>query len=665
VNITEAFVLAQQQQQAGSLLQAVDLYRQILEADPANVPVLQGLATAYGALGDLPNLTQCFRQLAGLTPDQAEAHYRLGVALMKEGKPVEAAAAFERTLNLQPNRPEVQSNLGVARHAQGELEAAIAWYRRALTSGPDHPVVRNYLGLALRDHGKLDEAAACYQRALQLNPDYPDAYFNLGDVLFRQDDFAGAAAAYGRAVSLRPDHVDAHCHLGAALNAQGQAGEAAACYRRALELGPNRPQTCVDLGDAFYALEDLAGAEAAYRRALSLDAQCAEAHNGLAYVMEHQGRTQQAVEHATAALGLRPDWTEPLSTLAGLAANGYCDFPESQAERLKTLAANANLAPSDASRLHFALAQLHERRGAYDDAFAAYRQANALQQRLARQADQAFDARAHDEVIDGLIAAFGARFFGRTHGFGLDTETPVFIVGMPRSGTTLVEQILSRHPQVFAAGETNDGGRLVARLPELLGGAEGYPRCIERLDPTAARTLAGEYLQAIAARSGDAARVTDKSPLNYLYLGLLAALFPRARVIHCRRDPRDVCLSCYFQYFGRAGFAWDLGDAGRYYRTYQRLMDHWRDVLPVHPLEVVYEDLVAHQEAVSRQMVAFCGLPWDERCLTFYESRRPVHTASKLQVRRPIYATSVGRWRRYEKHLKPLLDALGFGGGSS
>jgi tetratricopeptide (TPR) repeat protein len=604
VTITEAFVLAQQQQQAGSLLQAVDLYRQILQADPANAAVLQNLAAAYEGLRDLPDAADCYRRLAGMEPGRAEMHYRLGMALFKQGKPAEAAAAFEKTLQLRPDQPEVHSNLGVALQAQGDLEAAIACYKRALSLGPDHAVVRNYLGLALKDHGKLQEALACYRRALQLKPDYPEAYINLGDALYDQGDVAGA--------------------------------------------------------------------EAAYRHALSLVPGSADAHNGLTYVLEDQGRAEEAVQHALEALRSRKDWAQPLFMLAGLAANGYYEFPQAQVERIQTLVGDPKLPPSDASRLHFALALLHEKRGAYDDAFASYRQANALQHRLVRQTARAFDPQKHDEAIDQLMATFTPEFFQRVQGFGLDTELPVFIVGMPRSGTTLVEQILSRHPRVFAAGELKDISRLVANLPTLLGAPEGYPRCISRLDQSSIRTMASEYLQAITTRAGEAGgigvspvsgggavRLTDKAPLSYLHLGLLAALFPRARVIHCRRDPRDVCLSCYFQYFRRTEFAWDLGDLGRYYRAYERLMDHWRAVLPVAPLDVVYEDLVACQETVSRQLVAFLGLPWDERCLAFYESRRPVQTASKLQVRRPIYTTSVGRWRHYEAHLKPLLDALG------
>jgi tetratricopeptide (TPR) repeat protein len=345
--------------------------------------------------------------------------------------------------------------------------------------------------------------------------------------------------------------------------------------------------------------------------------------------------------------------------LADLAANGYYDFPQAQVERIQTMLRDPDLPPNDASQLHFALAFLREKQGAYDEAFASYQQANAVQHRLVHETSRAFDPQKHDEAIDRFIATFTPEVFERVEGFGLDTELPVFVVGMPRSGTTLVEQILSRHPQVFGAGELREIRRLVVKLPSRLGTSEAYPQCIGRLDQSTARAMAEEYLRDIVGRGGQAARVIDKAPLNYLHLGLLAALYPRARVIHCRRDPRDVCLSCFFQYFRRADFGWDLGDLGRFYRAYERLMEHWRAVLPVQPFDVVYEDLVAHQEAVSRQLVAFCGLEWDDRCLTFYEGRRPIQTASKLQVRRPIYTTSVGRWRHYEKHLKPLLDALG------
>ena len=425
---------------------------------------------------------------------------------------------------------------------------------------------------------------------------------------------------------------------------------------------PLAPQCALTWATQLHDQGDVVGAAAAYRRALSLQPNDADAHNGLAQVLEEQGQPQQAVQHALAALHLRPDWAPMLFILAELAANGHYDFPEEQLQRIETRIGVPGTSPTDASLLHFALAMLREKRGAYDDAFDSYRQGNALVHGLLKETGQAFDAQEHDGLTDRLIATFTPALFERVRGFGLDTEAPVFIVGMPRSGSSLVEQILSRHPRVFAAGELGDVGRLAAGLPARLGAPEGYPRCVDRLDQPTAAAVAAEYLQGLARRGAPtgypAARVTDKAPLNFLHLGLLAALLPHARVIHCRREPRDVCLSCYLQYFRELNFTWDLGNLGRYYRAYERLMEHWRRVLPVQPLEVDYEQLVTQPEPMIRRLLAFCGLEWDDRCLRSHESRRPVQTQSKLQVRRPIYTTSVGRWRRYEAHLGPLRESL-------
>jgi hypothetical protein len=231
---------------------------------------------------------------------------------------------------------------------------------------------------------------------------------------------------------------------------------------------------------------------------------------------------------------------------------------------------------------------------------------------------------------------------------------------MMRSGTSLAEQILASHSAVYGAGELRDIDLLVATLPQRLGAAEGYPACLGRLDAAAVRALADEHLGRLRQRGGAAARVVDKAPFNFLHLSLIVTLFPRARLVHCRRDPVDTCLSCYFQNFGEPmGFTLDLRHLGLYYRAYERLMAHWARVLPVPVFELQYEELTADQEAVSRRLVEFCGLDWDERCLRFHETRRPVRTASTLQVRRPMYQSAVGRWKRYEAHLGPLLEALG------
>jgi hypothetical protein len=313
----------------------------------------------------------------------------------------------------------------------------------------------------------------------------------------------------------------------------------------------------------------------------------------------------------------------------------------------------------------FTLAGEHARAGHTDEAFAAYRQAYELRRGLLQDRGQAFDAARHRAYVDRLIAAFDPAYFRRAAGWGSDSELPVFVVGMPRSGSTLVEQILASHPQVFGAGELGELPRLTARLAKAAGSADPQRTPLPLPDEATARQLAAALLGQLTRLGGGATRVVAKTLENFLLLGVIATLFPRARVIHCRRDPLDVALSCYFQNFQSLDFTWSLDDIAAYYREYERLMAHWHRVLPLPIHEVCYEDLVRRQEEVSRALLAHCGLDWDERCLAFFENRRAVRTASTLQVRKPISTQSIGRWQRYRAHLGPLLSALGEQGAVS
>jgi hypothetical protein len=299
-----------------------------------------------------------------------------------------------------------------------------------------------------------------------------------------------------------------------------------------------------------------------------------------------------------------------------------------------------------------------ERKGAYDEAFAEFARGNACTHRIHDRKQQAFhvaaDCRSHGE----RNALFDREYFARMAPLGHPSELPVFIIGMPRSGTTLVEQILSSHPRFAGAGELLEMQYSRLDLPALLNVSEPYPACLMKLTRETAWGLAERYLQRLRREDSHALRVSDKLPENYYQLGLIAVLFPRARIIHCQRDPRDTCVSCFCENFEGVRYSTSLENLGQYYVEYERLMAFWRKVLPNPLFEVQYEDLVDRQEAVSRDLVAFCGLDWDDRCLQFHETRRTVQTASNLQVRQPMYASSVGRWRRYEKHLEPLLKLL-------
>ena len=276
-----------------------------------------------------------------------------------------------------------------------------------------------------------------------------------------------------------------------------------------------------------------------------------------------------------------------------------------------------------------------------------------------RKENKLFDQAKHRSLVDNLIAVFTPEFLEKTRKFGIDSETPIFVVGLVRSGTTLVEQILASHPEVHGAGERKEIDQLAVTMHTQIQGAEPYPLCLDRLNPGMARSLAYGYLQRLAVEAGTASRIVDKMPHNYLHLGLIAMLFPRGRIVHCRRDPMDVCASAYFQNFKWMTHAASIDDIAFYYREYTRLMEHWRRVLPMPIHEVVYEEMVADTEAMSRKLVSACGLEWDERCLAFYRTKRTVQTASKLQVRQPIFNRSVGRWKPFR--VPPGTAAFGLG----
>ncbi len=581
---------------------------------------VEALATArwHHQAGELAQAERIYRQILQINPNHAEALYLLGEVCSGLRKLDEAAACFRRLLAIQPGNAE-------------------AW---------------NYLGVVHLNRGKLDEATACYEEAVRLRPDLFAARNNLGDALLKQGKPEQAEACLRQAVLLQSNRGELHYNLGKALQAQGKGAEARACLERAVRLKPDLAQAHSSLGLLLVQEGEDDAAVPCFEQAVRLRPRDASAHSNLATALVEQGKVEEAAAHYREALRLNPNC---VAALANTAIHDLFPLTDDQVGRILALLTHPRLPLADASVLHFALANLRSRAGDDDGAFDHFRQGNALRRRLYQQTGGAFDPEAHRRETDRRIRTFTPEYFRRVEGFGLDSEAPLFIVGMPRSGTTLVEQILSRHLQVFGAGELADVGRLAQSLA---APAEDDLASSPLMDRQRVRELAERHLERLTHLGGAALRVSDKMPTNFLHLGLIAALFPQARVVHCRRDPLDACVSCYLQHFHGLNFTYDLTDLGIFYREYERLTAHWRAVLPLRLLEVSYEELVTNQEEVSRRMVSFCGLDWDERCLAFHENPRPVHTRSTLQVRRPIYASSVGRWKRYEKHLQPLREAL-------
>jgi tetratricopeptide (TPR) repeat protein len=506
-------------------------------------------------------------------------------------------------------------SLGTAFLALGRLEDARACYRAALRLQPRHPLAHNNLGNVFKAEGRWDEAVRCYREALRVQPDLALAHNNLGLALHGLGRYDDAVASFLQVLKRDSDALEALVNLGSTYHQQGKWDDAITCYRRAISLNPQAAEAHYNLGNALQEQGDFSGAAQQYLKTLRLKPRHASARYNLALSRRHSPAHDEEVAQITALLN------EPLAHDARI-------------------------------RLEFSLAKIYDDSGRYDQAFDHCRRANEL-------ARPEFDRDTHRQFIDSLIRVFTREFLAHRTQLGLDSKLPIFIVGMPRSGTTLVEQILSSHPCVAGAGELPDLDKIARQLASIRAGLPSYPECLVQLDPADLSGLAESYLARLRMISHQASRITDKMPLNFLHIGLIARLFPEAVVIHCRREPLDVCLSCYFQDFSsRLPFAYDLSDLGFYYAQYERLMQHWQAASPLAMLDVSYEELVRNQESMTRKLLSFSGLSWDDRCLEFHRNLRPVQTASSWQVRQPMYSSSLGRWKNYTRHLKPLRIAL-------
>ena len=535
-----------------------------------------------------------------------------------------AERGYRRVLALDPGNASALQHLAAFERGRGELGSALARLLKAVTSVPGDASCRSNLANLLQESGRPAEALAHYREALRLAPGHLPARFNLGKALQRLGDFEAAVACFEALCALAPEDPGAWCALGLAQHDAHRAQAALGSQRRALALDPALPDAHDAIGALFMERGAFAEAEAAFRTAL---------------------------RHA-------PDYAPAFGNLVRARRMGAEDRP--LVARMRTLLEGDGLAPGHAADLHFALAKTHEDLAEYDRAFVHYREGNRR-----RRGARRHDREAAAAQVRTLAATFDPAFFARTAGRGDPDPRPVFITGMPRSGTSLVEQILASHPECFGAGELPHLERVVRSRPAGAGGGSSLPALAAGLGGADLRALGRAYLEALPAEAGAAARVTDKMPPNWRYLGFAAAILPGARVIHCRRDAMDVCFSIYAQPFTHRDawpWAYDLRDLASEYLDCERLMAHWARTLPLPMHAVRYERLVRDPEAVTRELLAFCGLPFDARCLRFHESERPVRTASDWQVRQPLYRSSVGRWRRFESHLAPLREALEGGG---
>jgi tetratricopeptide (TPR) repeat protein len=669
--------------------EAMAQYEQAIALKPDHAEARNNLGIVLQGLERHEEAAAQFEAVLALKPDNAYVHNNLGTALGALDRHAEAMAAYHKAIELNPRFAEACNNLGRSLAALDRHEEAVVQYQQAIALKPDYAEAYGNLGAALNKLKRHDEAIAQFERALELDPGLAEAHADIGNALVALERHEEAVERYRRALKIRPQFVQAHNSLGNALVVLERHGQAIAHFKAALALDPNAFETLLSLGNALSYVERHDEAISQYRLALDLRAENGEVHWLLGVALEAAARSEEAIASHLLALAINPEFVNAhnalgrsLVTLGRLAegrraieraielAPRRIDFHhhlaltkrftsgDARLQSIEELARDlASLRENQRMELHFTLGKAYADLGRRDDALHHLIEANAIKRRQIE-----YDEAATLAQLARIKEVMTRELMARKSGHGVPSESPIFILGMPRSGSTLIEQILASHPAVFGAGELPDFGQQVASLRGPAPAPTPFTDIIADLEAERLGELGARYLDSVRPLAPEAQRITDKMPANFRLVGLIHLALPGARIIHTRRDPLDTCLSCFEREFSRhsQGFSYDLAELGRYYHAYDALMAHWREVLPAGVmLEVQYEDLVADFEPQARRILTYCGLDWDERCRAFHQTERPVKTSSVVQVREPLYRSSIGRWQPVRHLLRPLLDELG------
>ena len=651
VPVDQLFQQAEERVQARDWSGAEHLLKSVLEKTPDHGDALHFLGLVKHQMGETEASLPFMQKAAEVTNNHPAVLVNYGSILNTLGRWREAEDINRQVLKNFPENTQALIGLATSLTELNEFHEALLACENAKRLGGENLSIYIALGNIKRRLGILDEAIQAYKRAIECNPDSALAYMNLGLVLRDKGALEDAETACRKAVALYPEYVEAHNNLGNVLIAAGDSQGALASFERALSLNPSFSDAEANKGSVLYRVDEVEAAEASYLKANKINPNNAKFLNGLGVVQLSLGKTDDASSLFRRAVEINPKYAEAVYNLA---SSRQGELGEDDILAVEDLITEESADSANLIFLHFALAEIADQQKDWERAFIHAQQGNAIRKELLKAEGHVFDADAFDELVDQIISLFNSTYFKIKWENQNKSKKPVFVFGMPRSGTTLVEQILASHPNVYGAGELDQIVKLINRLV-----GEGYPGEIPSVTQKKATQVANDHLVFLDNLSGGLDRVIDKTPFNFLYLGLITQIYPGAFLVHCVRDARDTAISCFLQNFiSPHSWATDLGDIARYFRTYKRLMSHWGEVLPHSIIEVKYESLVNNQEWQSRALIKKLELPWHEICLEFHTSKRIVKTASSWQVRRPIHTKAVDRWRRYAPFLQPFFKEL-------
>jgi tetratricopeptide (TPR) repeat protein len=609
-------LLAILMQQSGNSKSALHFMQKARMADPENPDLLKNLAEIYRSRGDLEQAQHHAKRGLSYAPDHADALFISGAVYLE----------------------------------QGDQQKAIEQFSRVVTINPDDVEAHNELGNLMCANGQQNRAIKHYEHALWYRPGFADCRINLADTLLEIEEFDAAIDHYQRVLETQPHNAAVHNRLGQAFEKQGDLDKAMTCFEVALEQNPLILEARLNMGKITLQT-DPRQAENWFKSVLDIDPQYVEGYYWLGILFQTMGKFERATNYLQQAARLNPEFAFAWYRLS-LDRNFHpSDEQLEMLEQQFTRRTKTGVLDDQLVSLDFTLGRFHEQRNDHVSALKYYQHGNNIKAKHNR-----FDKDLHESQIDNVIETFNPEFFSHRRDWGNTSNVPVFIIGMPRSGTTLIEQILSAHPLIHGAGEL----RLMLELASSLNSDQqsspkSHTRRVAALNQQQVMDIALEQLEQMHSLAPEASHVVDKLPGNYFRLGLIRLLFPKAKIIHCQRDPMDTCWSCYQQNFEEGlNFTNNLENLGHAYRGYRRLMAHWQRMFPNQILDIRYEDLVQDPETVSQELLQHCGEQWQPQVLDFQKHDRPVNTASLWQARQPIYQSSIGRWKSYRKFLKPL-----------
>lgn len=589
--------------------------RQVTGLHPEFPLAHRELGNALLGLGRGPEAIESFERVVELTPDNSTAHFDLALALSKLGRRQEADAAMEQSFALQPERREMLTAVGHQR--AGRVAEAEKIYRSILSREPRNVNAMRLLGGIATEMERYRMAAKLLRNAVTLEPEFFGAWVDLARVYMEWDKFEEGHEALARAIRLEPELAYPRMMLGNLLSKAGRYEEAVASFHVALEKQPDHGGSLAGLGHALKTI----------------------------------GRPEDAIDTYRECIRKYPAFGEAYWSLANLKTYR---FDDAEIATMEQHVDNERLVDETRINLNYALGKAYDDRQDYDRAFSFYEHGASV-----RRLHESYDPVQTEVIHNRIIDVFTARFLAGHAGSGDPDPAPIFIVGLPRSGSTLIEQILASHSAVEGTAELPDLARVIRSINRQQRHGTSYPEALLHHADDALRELGRQYLDSTQRHRSGLPRFTDKMPNNFSSIGLLALILPNAKIINARRHPLDSCMGSFKQLFFKGqAFTYDLVELGEYYLEYQRIMDHWQTVLPGRVLDVHYEAMVAGQEAQTRRLIEHCGLSWEDACLRFYETDRAVNTASSEQVRQPIYAGSIHSWRRFEAHLEPLIEVL-------